>query len=115
MGSVSVMAGGGDTTAEAINTLPYWLNFCKPKNWIINIGRNDLVVGVPTATWQANYTSIVSQCRAAGGKIIPLLPLPETFFDQTPITTYRNTTYPPVAKIATSAPLRHPRAFTSHL
>ena len=93
LGPVAVYAGSGDTTQSVLNDLPYIVAM-KPKSVLLNIGRNDLANSVATATWQANYSSIVSQLKAAGIKVTHLLPIPETTqADQSALKTYITTTF----------------------
>ena len=61
---------------------------------LLNIGRNDLFDGVATATWEANYQSIVSQLRAAGINLVHLMPIPEVTQNQAALTSFINATYP---------------------
>lgn len=90
---VDVFGGPSDRTIEVLLGMTYALQF-KPKNLILNIGRNDLAASVPTATWQANYQSIVSQFQAIGTNIIHLLPIPETNTDQSSLKSFIQSTYP---------------------
>lgn len=92
VGPVAVYAGSGDTTASVMADLPYILAN-KPKRVLLNIGRNDLAQGIASATWQANYSSIVSQLKAAGVVVTHLLPIPETAQDQTALKTYITSTF----------------------
>ena len=92
LGPVSVYAGSGDTTQSVLSDLGYILA-AKPKAVLLNIGRNDLANGVPAATWQANYSSIVSQLKSAGVTVVHLLPIPETAQDQTALRSYITTTF----------------------
>jgi len=87
-GLVDVFAGHGDKTVETLAGLPYILNHIKPKYVVLNQLRNDLANGVSSATYQANYNSIVSQLNAIGATVIHLLPIPETVLDQSAITTF---------------------------
>ncbi len=68
----------------------------KPKSVILNIGRNDIVIGsIPFATYSANYASIVTQLQTAGIVVYHLLPLYEPAgVNQTPLTNFINSTYP---------------------
>jgi len=93
LGIVDVFGGEGDRSVETVNDIPYILTF-KPKYVVLNIGRNDIGSGVSSATWQANYASIVSQLKAAGCTVIHLLPIPEGGgLDQSALKTYITTTY----------------------
>ena len=102
LGPVDVFAGGADRTVEIVQELNYITQF-KPRYAIVNIGRNDLNAGVPSATWQANYQTIVSTLKAAGVTVIHLMPIPETSIaDQSTLTNFINSTYPNDGKIDVS-------------
>ena len=93
LGPVSVYAGSGDVTQSVLNDLPSILA-AKPRAVLLNIGRNDLANGVAAATWQANYSGIVSQLKAAGVRVVHLLPIPETAQAQTALFSYITSTFP---------------------
>jgi lysophospholipase L1-like esterase len=101
IGPVDVFAGASDRTVEVLQDLPNILSL-HPQYVIINIGRNDISSGVSTATWEANYASIISQLKAAGITVIHLLPIPEPGTDQTTLTNYINSTYPNDVRIDVS-------------
>ena len=102
LGPVDVFAGNGDRTVEIVQDLNYITAF-KPKYAIVNIGRNDLGTGVPTATWEANYETIVSALKAAGITVIDLMPIPETnLSNQSALTNFIDATYPSDGKIDVS-------------
>ena len=92
IGPVSVYAGSGDVTQSVLNDLAYIIA-AKPTAVLLNIGRNDLANSIATATWQANYSSIVSQLKSAGITVVHLLPIPETGQDQSALKTYIQTTF----------------------
>jgi len=62
---VIVNAGPIDTTQGVINKLPEIIALA-PKQVVINIGRNDVALAVPTLTWQANLVTIDTDLVAAG-------------------------------------------------
>jgi lysophospholipase L1-like esterase len=95
---INVIGGSGDYTATKLTEMSYLLSL-QPRNVILNIGRNDLKYGIASATWQANYASIVSQLQTAGINVVHLMPIPETQQDQTALTSFINTTYPSANKI----------------
>ena len=92
IGPVAAFAGSGDTTQSVLNDLNYILA-SNPKDLLLNIGRNDLANGVATATWQANYSAIVSGALARGVRVVHLLPIPETTVNQAALTTFIQTTF----------------------
>jgi hypothetical protein len=88
--TTTVEAGGGDTTASALSTVPEIIAL-KPKAVILNIGRNDCC---SSATY-TRYAGIVSQLQAAGITVYHLLPLDENSgLDQTPLASFIMETYP---------------------
>jgi hypothetical protein len=102
LGPVDVFAGDGDRTAEILQGINYIASL-KPQYAILNIGRNDLASGVPTATWEANYEAIVDTLKAAGVTVIHLLPIPELVVpNQSVLTNFINSTYPSDGKIDVS-------------
>ncbi len=101
VGPVDVFGGDGDRTVETVLDIPYIASL-RPQYAILNIGRNDLASGVSSGTWQANYSSIVSQLKAAGVTVIHLMPIPETTQDQSALTTYINATFPNDVRIDVS-------------
>ena len=95
LGPTATWAGNGDRTTDALRGLSAALA-TRPKNVLLCIGRNDVASGIPLATTQANYQSIVSQCQAAGASVFHLISPPEsTSFDATLNTfnTWLKTTY----------------------
>jgi autotransporter-associated beta strand protein len=77
LGNVTAFGGDGDGTASCVSTIPYIVNYIKPKQVLLAIGSNDIRGGVAAATWQANYSTIVSTLQANGINVIHLLPVPE--------------------------------------
>jgi lysophospholipase L1-like esterase len=96
-----VLAGEADRTVETVQANAY-VTLLKPKTVLLNIGRNDLASGVASATWQANYQSIVANAVAAGANVVHLMPIPETTQDQSTLTAFINATYPSGLKIDVS-------------
>lgn len=102
---VQLNAGSGNVTQDILNNMPEIL-IQEPKNVILFIGRNDISNGVLTATWQANYASIVSQLEAIGCVVWHQLPTPDSL-SQVALTNYINATYtnliasPPTFVLAT--------------
>src|SRR6185437_14283426 len=91
--SALTLAGGGDTTYDVLANLPEIIAL-KPKNVILNIGRNDYCLGsVSLATVESNYASIVSQLTTAGINVLNLQPLYETSCNQATFTTWVSTNY----------------------
>lgn len=95
-GPSAVFAGAGDTTAQALTDLASIIAV-HPQNVLLAIGSNDIRSGVSSATWQANYSSIVSQLKAAGIRVVHLLPIPENTgaggVDQSALKSYIQTTF----------------------
>jgi len=73
-GIVNVFAGNSDDTREVLAQLPYLLGFFKPKQWLLNIGRNNIANG--NYPYIDDYTSITSQLEAVA-PVVHLLPIPE--------------------------------------
>lgn len=95
LGSTDILAGDGDRTADLLGSLPHIINDIRPKNVFLCIGRNDIASGVSSATWQANYISIVTDLVTAGIHVIHILPIPEgDALDQSALKTFIQTTYP---------------------
>jgi lysophospholipase L1-like esterase len=72
--------------------LPELLNV-NPRYVILQIGRNDISLGISAATWQANYANIVNTLNAAGVTVYHQLPLPEVTLNQAALTTYIHANY----------------------
>jgi len=87
------LSGVADRTVEAVLCNQEVTNLA-PKNVLMWIGCNDLRNSVPSATWQANYASIVSNAQAAGATVWHVLSPPEDVLDVTPLNTWINATYP---------------------
>lgn len=84
-----VYAGGGDKTNEMVLGMPYFLQFLtNSPTVVLCIGRNDIVAAISSATYQANYISIVTSLTNAGCKVLHLLPIPETTATQTALRTF---------------------------
>lgn len=58
----------GDLTATLLTRIQDVLN-ARPKQVLLEVGCNDIRAAIPTATWIANYLSIVSQLSSAGIKV----------------------------------------------
>lgn len=103
LGTVEVYASGSAETADILSALPdlYATTDMANKTVILNIGRNDVVNGVTTATWQANYASIVASLKAKGATVVHLLAIPEVAA-QTGLNTYINATYSSDSRIDVS-------------
>ncbi|MFZ2447489.1 MAG: SGNH/GDSL hydrolase family protein [Syntrophobacteraceae bacterium] len=71
----SVVARASSTTQQILDYMPE-LVALSPKYLFLMIAGNDVLYGVPSGTWQANYASIVSQLKAAGIVPVHLLPTP---------------------------------------
>jgi hypothetical protein len=93
LGPVAVYGGQADTTAQLLLDVPDIIS-ARPSQVLLAIGHNDLCGGIATATWQANYSSIVSALLAAGIRVINLLPVPTTACSVAALSTYITSTYP---------------------
>ncbi len=95
-GPLTVRGGGSDRTAEFLLQLPEIINVIKPvKIYLDCLPSNDIRTSVPSGTWQANYTSIVSQLQATGILVYHNTGLYETGgVDQSPFQTWVKANYP---------------------
>ena len=84
---VANLGGGSDATGNALSRVGEVIALA-PRAAVLCIGRNDIGQNVPTATMEANYTSIVSQLQAAGIIVYHLLPLFETTVNQAVLTNF---------------------------
>lgn len=75
-----VMGGPGDDTGSVITRLSEIVNM-KSEYVSLMIGGNDILYGVSSATWQANYRTIRNTIKRCGIKVIHLLPTPRTATD----------------------------------
>ncbi|MNS87694.1 hypothetical protein D3C72_1216450 [compost metagenome] len=81
--NVSAMASGGgaDGTVETVLRIDEIIALM-PKMVTLMIGGNDILFGVPAATWKANYKLIRDRLFSAGIEVIHLLPTPRSGADQ---------------------------------
>ncbi len=86
------LAGGGDATAEVLLSMTELLAI-NSTYYLLMIGGNDIQFGVATATWKANYNSIVSQIKSAGHTVIHCTPTPRNAYDMTPLRDHINTVF----------------------
>lgn len=94
LGSQAVMAGVGDKTADILADTAYIFAHFLPKYLILNIGSNDVRAGVASATYEANYSAIVSAFQKHGVIVILMLPIQEAVsFNQTTLSSYISSTY----------------------
>lgn len=77
LGPVAVYAGQGDMTAQVLAGLPYVIATHPKYALLSGIYYNDLAESVSTATIEANYSSIVSQLKAAGIKVVHQISTPD--------------------------------------
>ncbi len=87
------LSGGGDETAQVLLAMPEMLAL-NANYYVLMIGGNDIQFGVATATWKANYNSIVSQIKAAGKTVIHCTPTPRNSFDMTPLRDHIYSVFP---------------------
>lgn len=88
-----VCAGQSDRTQDVLNHLPEILSLT-PRQVVLCVGRNDIAGGVPTATWEANLSSIVSQMQTAGIAVWVVDAIFETIVTQTTLINYVRATFP---------------------
>lgn len=74
-----------------------------PTKYVVMIGANDLAFGVATATWKANYSTIITALKSTGAEVIHCYPTARTTPDVTPVKTYIDATYPSDVRIDTLA------------
>lgn len=92
--NVTVLGGGNDRSAEYLLTVWEIINRIKPDYVFVAGISNDIRTGVASGTWQANYTSEITQLQAAGITVIADDGLYETSVDQSAVTTWLNANYP---------------------
>lgn len=85
-----ISGGGGDATAHIITRLNEIIAL-NPKRVLIDIGGNDILYAVPSATWQANLVTIYNTLTAAGIEVIFVYPSPRTSTDISAIPAYLDT------------------------
>lgn len=83
----TINAGPGDYTQMVVDRLPEILAL-NPINVVLMIGANDLLFGVPSGTWQANYTNITNTIKAAGIGVVHCLATPRNATDVTPLNAF---------------------------
>lgn len=86
LAGMEINAGSSDRTTEVLLRIPQIIKLA-PKKVFLLIGTNDLGYGYSSGTWQANYSSIVSQLQAAGITVICCLLLPRNDIS---VTTFNN-------------------------
>lgn len=69
LASIDINSGGGNTTQDVINRYPE-LILQNAQKYFIQIGLNDDVAGIPSATWQANLINIDNTFRGMGRQVI---------------------------------------------
>ena len=84
--------GGGETTADCLLRMTEILSLTG-KTVLLCIGSNDIRNGVSAPTYQANYSSIVSQLQSAGATVYMTL-FNETSINQDALWTWITSTYP---------------------
>ncbi len=89
-----VVWNGGpiDITQCVINKLPEILAL-NPKQIVLAIGRNDVMTGIATGTWQANLVTIDNTLTAAGIAVYWTNGIKETSTTQTSLRDYIATTF----------------------
>lgn len=83
----------GDLTTQTLLRIPEIIDMA-PKNVFLCIGCNDIRASVSSATYIANYDSIVRQLQAAGIHVIPCTGFPESVLDQSTLDAHIISVYP---------------------
>lgn len=86
-GSHSISAGAGDVTQRVVDKIGFLIAY-RANHVFLMIGGNDILFGVASGTWQANYTSIRNQFKAAGAKITHCLATPRDATNMTTLNTF---------------------------
>lgn len=87
-----VSAGGGDITQYVVNKLNCII-LLNPQKVFLMIGGNDVALSISSATYQANYSTIVSTLKSNGIQVIHLLATPRDGPDMTPLNNFITSTY----------------------
>jgi len=90
--SYHVNAGGADKTQDCLNRIEE-LKSINAENYFLMIGGNDIASRVLQATWEANYTSLVSELKSIGARVIHLTPTARTATNVTALRTFINTNF----------------------
>lgn len=83
----TINSGSGDYTQSVLERVPEIIAL-NPTYVVLMIGGNDILYGISSVTWQANYSSIVSQLKAVGIKIVHCYTTPRNSIDVTPVNTF---------------------------
>ena len=102
--SYQVSAGSGDGTKPVLDKIVNLISY-NPVRVFLMIGGNDILNGVASGTYQANYTSIVTQLKAAGIQVIHLLATPRTPTNITALNTWIQSTFTSDVIVDTFTPL----------
>lgn len=103
-GHVVNASGGADTTTELLNRVSEITKFT-PRRALLEMGSNDQRLGVPEATFEANYTSVVNQLEASGISVYHMLTFPESDINLTVQKNFIQGTFPASRVIDTWTPL----------
>lgn len=98
----AVCASPGDKTQDVLNRMSELL-LINPQYVCLMVGGNDILFGVPTATWQSNMTSIIYQLENNGSTVLLLYATPRDATNVTSVNTFIDTK--PNLKINTFTPL----------
>jgi len=105
--SLNIVSGGGaDGTASVLARL-HEIKAINPKRVILMIGGNDILFGISSGTWQANYLAIRDSLVSWGIEVVHCLPTPRTATDVSALKNYIDTssTFRSDIKIDTWTPL----------
>ena len=93
-----------NVTSNALGVLPEILAH-QPGTAILMIGGNDVFLNVPTATWKAQYSNLVTQLQAHGVLVKHCLPTPRNQTDLRVLKNWISTNYAGTNLIDTWTPL----------
>lgn len=77
-GITATFAGQGDKVTHLLRGLPYVLKYIKPKQVIVNIGRNDINAGVIPDSVKTQYATLIHKLDSAGINAGYFKAIPET-------------------------------------
>ena len=103
------VSGGGNLTSDILNQVPEIIAL-NPKQFILNIGRNDSTAGVSAATTYANYDTIAARLTRAGINVFHALPMYETVAGQGNLINHITSTFSADKIFDTYNPMKQPNA-----
>lgn len=88
-----ICGGSGDKTNEGLLRIKDITERLQPTKVYLMLGTNDVGNNIPTATWQANYQSLVNQIVAAGIEVVKIAPPPNNSSDMSVVKNWIAATY----------------------